>query len=90
MEHRMSISPSLQQADVAQFPIRHNDHLVGLLIEDSRKDERRERYPIYRFTALDKHFMLLDGSRFTAPHRAYAAVARLGRFVGRPPAANEA
>lgn len=90
----MSTSPSpLHQGEIAQFPvrhpIRHNEHLVGFLIAEEMKGGGND-YPSYRFAALDRHFILLDGSHFTAPHRAAAAVARLGRFVGQPPAANEA
>ncbi|HEX9449161.1 MAG TPA: hypothetical protein VF920_14325 [Dongiaceae bacterium] len=63
-------------------PIHHNDQLIGYLVEDA---QRR-----YRFAALDDHFDLLDGSRFVAPHRALAAVARLSQFIEHPIAANEA
>jgi len=63
-------------------PVHHKDHLIGFLVEDAQHR--------YRFAALDEHFNLLDGSRFVAPHRALAAVARLGHFVDRPLAANEA
>jgi hypothetical protein len=72
----------LDPVDPAGTPIHHNDHLIGYLVEDA---ERR-----YRFAALDEHFNLLDGSRFVAPHRALAAVARLSQFIDHPVAANEA
>jgi hypothetical protein len=63
-------------------PIHHNEQLIGFLVEDARR--------LYRFAAVDAHFSLLDGSRFVAPHRALAAVARLSRFIEHPVAANEA
>jgi hypothetical protein len=63
-------------------PVRHNDQVVGFLVKD--------RPHLYRFAALDEHFNLLDGSRFTAPHGALAAVDRLSRFIDRPLATNEA
>lgn len=83
----MLTSRTLDFVQSAGTPVHHNDHLIGFLVEDAQHR--------YRFAALDEHFNLLDGSRFVAPHRAAAAVARLSRFVDRPPvsrstAANEA
>jgi len=86
----MSISLSSRQPDHARLPIRYNDQVVGFLVEDMPQHEREDGRHVYRFAALDSHFVLLDGSRFMAPHRAYAAIARLSRFVDRPPAANQA
>jgi hypothetical protein len=66
----------------ATTPVHYQDRVIGLLIEDARRQ--------YRFAALDAQFNLLDGSRFGAPHRALAAVSRLSRFIDQPLAANEA
>lgn len=86
----MSSTPFAQQIDVAQVTIQHNDHAVGLLIADSATSDGAGKRQSYRFTALDRHFILLDGSRFPTPYRAHAAVARLSQFLDRPLAANEA
>jgi len=86
----MLISRSLHQSDAARLPVRHNDQVIGFLIEDLAEEERQDGRHTYRFAALDSHFVLLDGSRFMAPHGALAAVDRLSRFIDRPLAANEA
>ncbi|HWT97076.1 MAG TPA: hypothetical protein VN229_05655 [Terriglobales bacterium] len=86
----MSSSSFAQHNDAAQLTIHHNDQAVGLLIADHHNAHGNEGRQSYRFAALDRHFILLDGSRFITPHRAYAAVARLSQFVDRPPAANDA
>ena len=65
-----------------QVVVHHRDQVVGFLVKD-----RPHRY---RFAALDEHFNLLDGSHFTAPTGALAAVDRLSRFIDRPLAANDA
>lgn len=74
--------PGASEPGTSRTPVHHNDQLIGFLVEDA---QRR-----YRFAAVDEHFNLLDGSRFVAPHRALAAVARLSRFIEHPVAANEA
>ena len=76
------MSSSRNSHSIATTPIHYQDRIIGLLIEDA--------WHRYRFTALDAQFNLLDGSRFVAPHRALAAVGRLGRFIDQPIAANEA
>jgi hypothetical protein len=86
----MSSLSSARPTEVAQITIQHNDHAVGFLIAEDEAGEESGNRRLYRFAALDRHFTLLDGSRFTTAHRAHVAVARLGRFVDRPPAANEA
>jgi hypothetical protein len=64
-------------SDRPAMPVHYNDHLIGFLVEDTGHR--------YRFSALDEHFDLLDGSRFVAPHRALAALDRLSRFIDQPP-----
>ncbi|HVI88803.1 MAG TPA: hypothetical protein VM659_10890 [Dongiaceae bacterium] len=86
----MSSSLPSQLADVAPLTIHHNDHPVGLLIADNQPADGFDKRQSYRFTALDRHFILLDGSRFPTANHVYAAIARLSRFVDRPLAANEA
>jgi hypothetical protein len=86
----MSSSSFAQHENAAQLTIHHNEHAVGLLIADRHDKHGIDGRESYRFAALDPHFILLDGSRFITPHRAYAAVARLSQFVDRPPAANDA
>jgi hypothetical protein len=82
LEIIMQTSRHPDPAKSAGTPVHHKDQLIGYLVEDA---QRR-----YRFAALDEHFDLLDGSRFVAPHRALAAVARLSQFIDHPVAANEA